>query len=186
MKKLILIFFIGFTFQTFSQVNDKIKKAFALRLIEEEILVIEDKYSKEILLDPNLVNVEVSFLGQYYSDIVFYDFKVGENKIDTNDNKLSIFFNSSSCNTYILAFNLDNNRSYRIKGFYGNDLLFLIKDIYEVDTERKNVKNIINELDNLDVNVDFKSIFNAIKKFDFNADCLKACSEPKEAHSRVK
>jgi hypothetical protein len=156
-----------------------------LHFIEEKILVISDKKTQEVKYDADLVEIQVDNLGNYYSDIMFYKFELGRNKVNVENEKLDVFFNSSSCNEYIIAFNLQNNRSYRLKGFYGNDLLSLVRDIDSSSTVRKKIKNIIDELDDLLIGVNFNDIFKAIKRFDFTADCLKSCTQPKEAHGTI-
>ncbi|MBN9285642.1 MULTISPECIES: hypothetical protein [unclassified Flavobacterium] len=186
MKKLVMVLFLITSLNAFSQANNDIKKSFVLRFLEENIVVVKNKDTKYNLYNPDFIEIEINNLNNYDSDYMFYRFKLGENTIKANDEKLEILFNSSSCNEYILALNIINKKSYRIKGFNGNDFLFLLKDISELSTERKTIKKIVSELDKIHIGVNFTDIYNALKKLDYNADCLKSCSEPKEAHGKVR
>lgn len=88
-------------------------------------------------------------------------------------------------NEYVLAFNINNYTSYRLKGFNGNDLLFLLRDISRISSSKISSKKLLLSLNNLNIGVDFTGIYKALLKLDFDADCLKTCSDGKEAHGTI-
>ncbi|MCD0476766.1 hypothetical protein LPB87_20425 [Flavobacterium sp. EDS] len=190
MKKLILILFFAFSLnchsQTSSTTSSSIERSFILHFIQENVLVIKDKTDKRNVYNPEVINIEIDTLGNYGSDILFCKFKLGKNKIKSMDEKLEIYLKTSSCDEYILAYNIESKEFFRIKGFNGNDLFSLMKSINQSSTEQKSIKKILSELNEINIGVDFTDIYNALKKFNFEADCLKTCSDPKEAHGKIK
>lgn len=185
MKKNLLIILLIYNISGFSQENLNVNNTFSSRFIEERIVLINKKNDKSVLNNSNLISIEVDSLNNYNSDILFYRFKIGKNKIQPLDENIEISFNSSSCNEYVLAFNLNNYSSYRLKGFNGNDLLFLLRDINRLSSSKISSKKLLLLLNNLNIEVDFTGIYKALLNLDFEADCLKTCSDGKEAHGKI-
>jgi hypothetical protein len=185
MRGLLLIILFIYSITGFSQKSSYIKTAFGLYFIEEGIIVINNKLDKSILYNVDLINIEVDSLNNYSSDLLFYRFKLGKNTVTCLNDKIEVSFNSSSCDEYILAFNINNNSSYRLKGFKGNDLLFLLRDIDKLSSSKNSSKKTLSSLNNLNIGLDFMAIYKALLKLDFEAECLKVCSEGKEAHGKI-
>ena len=97
-----------------------------------------------------------------------------------------ISFSSSSCTDYILGFNINSQTTYRLKGFNGNDLLFLIRDINNISSSKSSSKKLLLSLNDLNIGLDFSAIYKALLNLNFEAECLKICSDGKEAHGRIK
>lgn len=184
MKKIILFTLLINTANVFSQNNEIVNNAFGLHFIQEKIMLIKNTTDSTILQNANLINIEVDSLNNYNSEIVFYKFKLGTNKVNILNNQIDVSFNSNSCGEYILAFNLRNEISYRLKGFNGNDLLFLLRDINYVYNPKKKHKNLLSSLNNLKIGLDFKAIYNDLLNLDFESENLKVCSEPLAAHGK--
>lgn len=185
MKSFLLILLLIYNTIGFSQGKPNINNAFGLRFIEERIVVLNNNNNNNVLNNPNLISIEVDSLNNYNSDILFYKFKLGKNKVQPLDESIEISFNSSSCNEYVLAFNINNYTSYRLKGFNGNDLLFLLRDISSISSSKISSKKLLLSLNNLNIGVDFTGIYKALLKLDFEAECLKTCSDGKEAHGTI-
>lgn len=185
MKRLILITLCVYNLNMFSQTSKNIGTAFGLHFVEEGIMVLNNRSNKNILYNTDLINIEVDTLNNYNTDILFYRFKLGKNEVQSLDESIEISFNSSSCNEYILAFNINSRISYRLKGFNGNDLLFLLRDINNLSSFKISSKKLLLSLNNLDVGVDFIAIYKALIKLDFEAECLKVCTDGKEAHGKI-
>jgi hypothetical protein len=183
MKKIIILVIIVNAFNVFSQKNN-VSNTFGFHFIQEKILIIKNTTDDKISYDLNFINIEVDSLNNYDSEIVFYKFKLGSNKVNILNNQIDVSFNSNSCNEYILAFNLRNETSYRLKGFNGNDLLFLLRDINYIYNPRKKYKNLLSSLNNLKIGVDFKAIHKDLLNLDFESENLKVCSEPLAAHGK--
>ncbi|OYQ49256.1 hypothetical protein CHU92_00405 [Flavobacterium cyanobacteriorum] len=185
MKSYLLIILSIYNAIGFSQEKPNINDAFGLRFIEERVIVLNKKNDKSVLNNPNLISIEVDSLNTYNSDILFYRFKLGKNKVQLLDESIEISINSSSCNEYILALNINNYTSYRLKGFNGNDLLFLLRDINRLSSSKISSKKLLLSLSNLNIGVDFSGIYKALLSLDFEAECLKTCSDGKEAHGKI-
>lgn len=186
MKSLILIAMCLFNLNVFSQINKKVVTAFCLHFVEEGIMVLNNKSNNDILYNIDLVNIEVDTLNNYNADIVFFKFKLGKNKVQSLDDSMEVSFNSSSCSEYVLAYNIYSYHSYRLKGFNGNDLLFLLRDIKNSSSSQSSSKKILLSLNNLNIGLDFMAIYKALLKLNFEADCLKVCSDGKVAHGKVR
>lgn len=185
MKSFLLILLSIYNTIGFSQEKPDINNAFGLRFLEERIIVLNKKNDKSVLNNPNLIRIEVDSLNNYNSDILFYRFQLGKNKAQPLDENIEISFKSSSCNEYVLAFNINNYTSYRLKGFNGNDLLFLLRDINRTLSSKTSSKKLLSSLNDLNIGVDFKGIYRALLSLDFEAECLKTCSDGKEAHGKI-
>lgn len=186
MKNFILIISLTFGFNCFSQTNSKLEVSFLLHFLEERILVIETKSDKQKMFSPEKISISIDTLGYYGSDFIFCKFKIGKNSIKATDTKVEIYFNSSSCTEYVLAFNSIDNSSYRLKGFNGNDLFFLLKDIKRESINRNFIKQVLHELNDLNLGIDFHKIYTALKRMDFDSNLLKTCINPKEAHGKIR
>jgi hypothetical protein len=183
MKKIIILVIIVNALNVFSQ-KKNVSNAFGLHFIQEKILIMKNTIDDKISYDLNFINIEVDSLNNYDSEIVFYRFKLGSNIVNILNNKIDVSFTSNSCDEYILAFNLRNETSYRLKGFNGNDLLFLLRDINYIYNPKKKYKNLLSSLNNLKIGLDFKAIFNDLLNLDFESENLKVCSKPIAAHGK--
>ncbi len=183
MKKFFTIVFLATFLISYSQ-NNNIQKSFLLRFYEEEILIVKDKQNKSIY-DIDKLNIKIDTLAEYGANVVICKFVFGENRIKSLDENLNITYNSSSCRDYIMAYDVFNKTTYRLQGFNGNDLLFLIKDIRESAYNDLPVKKILTRLNRSGAGLDFLAIYKALQKLDFDADCLKVCSDGKPAHGKV-
>lgn len=184
MKKLFLTLLM-FSSIVYSQENE-VQNKFILHLLNEDILIVKNEQNDRNF-DPEKLNIELDTLdSNHYVDVLFLKFKFGESSINVKDNKLEINYNNSSCNEYVLAYNIVNRNSYRLKGFNGNDLLFLIKDLEGLSYTPNTIKKIVADLNELNIGIDFKAIYKALMRLDFNAECLRTCSEGKEAHGKIK
>lgn len=184
MKKIIIYTVLINAFNVFSQKKDIVNDKFGLHFIQEKIVIIKNTTDDKILYDLSFINLEVDSLNNYDSEIVFYKFKLGSNKVNILNNQIDVSFTSNSCNEYILAFNLRNETSYRLKGFNGNDLLFLLRDINYIYNPKKKYKNLLSSLNNLKIGLDFKAIYKDLLNLDFESENLKVCSEPLAAHGK--
>lgn len=186
MKRLILIVLCVYNLNVFSQTSKSISTTFALHFVEEGIMVLNNESDKNIFYNTDLVNIEVDTLNNYNAEILFFKFKLGKNKVQSQDKNTEITFNSSSCNDYILGFNINNQTSYRLKGFNGNDLLFLLRDINNLSSYKSSSKKLLLSLNDLNIGLDFSAIYKALLNLNFEAECLKACSDGKPAHGSIK
>lgn len=164
------------------QNENDINRTFALNFLNENVLILKNIGESNRIYNPDIVKIEVESLGNYNSNISFYKFELGKNKIIPLDKKLDITLQMSSCQEYVIAFNIENHKSYRIKGFDTNDLLFLIRDVDKSLYKRKKVKNILKELNDLSTKVDFICIYNSLKKMNFDSECLKDCIDGKKSN----
>ena len=187
MKRLLLIVLCIYNLNMFSQkrINATTATAFGLHFVGEEIMVVNNRSDKSILYGTDLINIEVDTLNNYNTDILFLKFKLGKNKVHSLDESTEVYFNSSSCNEYILAFNITNHSSYRLKGFNGNDLLFLLRDINNLSSSKSSTKKLLLSLNNLNIGINFTDIYKALLNLNFEAECLKVCSDGKEAHGKI-
>jgi hypothetical protein len=86
----------------------------------------------------------------------------------------------SGCDEYVLALNKFNGKSYRLKGFQGNDFFSLFFDINR-DLKRENKGSLSLKLYRKNSSVDlldFDCLYTAFKSGEFNTEkypCLKSC-----------
>jgi hypothetical protein len=120
------------------------------------------------------------FAGTYY--FLSLSIKEGIKYNDTiikSDSSFFLFI-ENGCANYILAVNKYNGKSYRLKGFNGNDFYNLFADINK-QFEKLNLKkiNIKKFLKEYRVNsVDFNCLYAALKSGEYNKErypCLKSC-----------
>lgn len=185
MKNKLLILFLFFEFFGYGQNIEEIKKQFALSLLNEKIITIKDAVSDNLYYDIDLIPLELDYIGNYFTDIYFYSFTLGKYKVIYDEN-LKIYLSASSCKEYILGFSFDADVKYRLKGFHGNDLLFLLRDIKKTTGYRKSHNEILLNL-NLSINeIDFDEVYQALINLDFDSPSLKNCKEGKKAHGKNK
>lgn len=166
----------------YSQKEDFIKNIFILRFLEEGILVNKDIKTDERIYNSDIIDINIDSLNGYGPNIVFYKFILGKNSIKSLDIRTDISLHMTSCQEYILGYNVENNNSYRIKGFNSNDLFLMLKDISATGSKPKKIKKILTELNDLLIGVDFMCVFKSLQKFDFSSSSLKPCSDAKELH----
>jgi hypothetical protein len=186
MKKLFLITSLVFALNVHSQINYNIERSFLLEFLKENVLIVKTKEGKSIF-DIEKLNIKVDSLNMYQGDFLFFKLDFKNNEIKSAENNLEISYSSSSCTEYVMAYDIQSKSTYRLQGFKGNDLLFLLRDIHKNSYSKGSVKETLSELNDLNIGgVDFKSIYKALRKLDFNAKCLKVCSDGKPAHGRLK
>lgn len=165
----------------FSQ--ERVNHIFTQHLLMDNVLILENK-QQERLYDSSFIELEIDTLSSLFSNFEFYRFIVGKNKVVTSSENLFISFSSSSCKEYIIAFNNFEKKSYKLKGFNTNDLLFLISEIKKMSYEEYNsYKQIIRDLDELNIGINFKKTYNDILNLKLDSHNLKPCSDPRISHS---
>lgn len=185
MKKNLLMLFMLLSICGYTQNVDVINKQFTLSLINEGLLTIEDIEKNKLYYDVDLIQLELDSIGNYFEDIYFYKFTLGENKIIYNKN-IKVSLSVSSCEEFILGFSSDAVAKYRLKGFSGNDLLFLLRDIKITTGYKKSYNEILSNL-NLFINdINFEEVYEAIINLDFDSPSLKNCKDGKKAHGKIK
>ncbi len=182
MKNILLIILSIFSINIYSQENIKSNTSFKLHLLKEGIMILNN--NNDLLFRPDLIKIELDTIGDYNTDVLFLRFKLGENLVHSLDEDIEVYFNSSSCYEYIIAYNVNNHRSYRLKGFNGNDLLFMLRDINISSNSKKSYKRLLIKLNNLNIGLNFKNIYKALLNFKFESECLKVCSDGKDAHKK--
>jgi hypothetical protein len=185
MKNNLLTLFLFFAIFGYSQELEEINKQFALSLINEGIMIIKDVGSDNLNYDIDLIQLELDYIGNYFVDFYFYRFTFGKGNL-TSSEKVNVSFSASSCNEYIIAFTFDGDVKYRLKGFQGNDLLFLLRDIQKTTNYRKRHNEILSDLNLFISVIDFEEVFEAIVNLDFESPSLKNCKEGKKAHGKIK
>ncbi len=115
-------------------------------------------------------------------NFILYKFQLGKNKIKIKSSNKEILFNCSFCETYIITVDSENNNSYRLKGFNGNDLLFLLKEINKNSYKERHYSKIVKELQSFTDKVDFICIYESLIKGKLDSECLKPCKEAKPLH----
>lgn len=97
------------------------------------------------------------------------------------------------CEKYIILFNTRNDRTYRLKGFHQNDLMFLIRDLqqehYDRHGKKLRKKRILKRLSmGLLEEVDIMCIYKGLKSIDKSSNveteydkypCLDRCNDPR-------
>lgn len=135
----------------------------------------------------NIVQLQIDTLKStgFSKDFIFLSIASHKNNIVFNDSAIiykkfnqhvHINIPVSNCDGYILAVNNKTGRSFRIMGFYGNDLLGLIR---EMKISHKNPRNFF--LKNCFVGgVDFNCIYKGIMSKNYDSKksyCLAPCSD---------
>lgn len=185
MKKLFLITSLLLALNIHSQTNNDAEHSFLFNFLNENIIVLKNKDDQKTIFNSELLNIKIDFLNQYGADIIFCKFELGKNLIKTINDKTEIEIHMSSCTEYIMAYDIESKNTYRLQGFKGNDLLFLLRDIRK-HSYAMSVKKTLSELNDLNIGIDFQAIYKALQKLDFSAECLKICSDGKPAHGRLK
>lgn len=184
MKNILLIILYIYSINIYSQEIIKSNTSFKLHLLKEGIMILNKKNNNNLLFRPDLIKIGLDTVGDYNTDVLFLRFKLGENLVHSLDENIEVYFNSSSCDEYIMAYNVNNYRSYRLKGFNGNDLLFMLRDINTSSNSKKSYKRLLVKLNNLNIGLNFKDIYKALLNFKFETECLKVCSDGKDAHKK--
>ncbi len=170
----------------YSQNMDMVKKAFITHLSQEGIMKIKEKDSNKYVdnfyyLDSIDIDLDsITSLPPLHNNIIF-KYELGENQISINSNQLELEFNLSSCNGFILAVS-DEGNSYRLRGFRGNDLLFLLRDIRSSLYEDRSYKQLVNDYHKFIKELDFKCIYESLLSQNLDAECLKSCANSKPSH----
>lgn len=193
-KYKLLVFFVFFFINLYSQNN--VSTVFKTLLILDGCIKEDNQnnVNDTLLLHKNIrieideiysKKIDTVFYPSFFSNYKVFSFTIGVNKIDTNNDD-SIYFSSSTCNKYIIIYNVKNNRFYRIKGFTANDFSFLLKDIIINNENKIKEKDIVSQLDNLDLtDLDFGCIYKAINDIPTNINkypCMNICTDAKPAH----
>lgn len=185
MKKIFLILLAFCSLSSHSQKINAIERQFALHFLQENILEMKDNLTGENCYNIENIRIDLDTLNNYNTDILFFRFKIGKNKLETNNEKWEIYFNSSSCDEYILAFNIYTNNSYRLKGFGGNDFFFLIRDINKLSDPPQKLKKLLSDLNDLNIGINFKNLHKSLLSQNFEDEFLIECLEPKKAHGKI-
>lgn len=132
----------------------------------------------------NSINIEIDTIAKLpiIEDYVIFKFTLGKNKISLVSDNIELNFNSSSCSTFIIAINVINRKSYKLKGFSKNDILFLLDDLKKYHFENYNLKKIAKQIQSYTSELDFLCMYNSLVKNDLESDCLISCNEPKISH----
>lgn len=182
--KVILLVFILSLKSGYSQETDYVSKSIFLKLMDENALKIKDKKDGKLIQDISMIKIEIDTLEYYGADIVLCKFELGNNKITIDSNEIDLSFRMSNCNEYIWAYDFISKRTFKLKGFFGNDLLFLINTIKNRAYERKSTQKILKELTSLNVGLDFCRMYKALISLNFDDPILVVCSEGKISNSK--
>ncbi len=163
------------------------KDIFISYLAQENIIVIKDTVTKRFVNDfkyLDSIEIELDTIVEIPGvlNFILYKFQLGKNKIKIKSSNKEILFNCSFCETYIIAVDSENNNSYRLKGFNGNDLLFLLKEINKNSYKERHYSKIVKELQSFTDKVDFICIYESLIKGKLDSECLKPCKEAKPLH----
>lgn len=127
-------------------------------------------------------NIELIAEDNFYN-LSLYNFEFGHNSFEQDSSNVdNCVFHTSNCLQYMIIYNQKEKISYRIKGFNGNDFLFLIRDL-KVESSRK-IKNkeLVESLFPLVDNLDLNCIYHSLLKRNWDSECLKVCNKPIAAH----
>jgi hypothetical protein len=185
MKKVFIITLFLLALNSYSQINNDIERSFKILFLGENILALKNKEDKKNLYNPEIINIKTDSLSQYGANILFYKFELNKNSITKLDNNIDLEIHMSSCTEYIIAYDVESKNTFRLQGFKGNDILFLIKEIWKYTDRNKSEKKILSELNTLNIGIDFLAIYKALQKLDFEAECLKVCSDGKPLHGKL-
>ena len=120
------------------------------------------------------------FSGNYFFFSLSMKKGVTYNGTTLKSDSSFLLFIGNDCSDYILAINKYTGKSYRLKGFGGNDFINLFFDINR-EFERLNEQKITIKrfLKDYHINsVDFGCLYNALKSGEYNKTkypCLKGC-----------
>lgn len=173
------------TSNVYSQSDREIEKKLILLFLNEDIITLKETDNNNKVYNAELIFLEVDSIGNFDEYVYFFKFELGKNRVKLLEENINSIFNSSSCNQYIFGLNVFNNNFYRLKGFAGNDLLYLLRDIQKSPSRQKEIIKILNDLSILIDKIDFEEVYDAIINLDFDSKSLLNCSEGKKAHGRI-
>lgn len=191
MRISILILLLTFFYQGLCQKKVDGEFIFKTQLFLEKANVTNTKYfetkDKSLLLffERN-IKLKLDTLQSYgFSNNYVFLILPMKNGVMYNDTIIKsdssfFLFIGDNCSDYILAINKSNGKSYRLKGFNGNDFFNLFADINK-RFERLNQRTITVKkfLKEYTVStVDFGCLYNALKSGEYNLlkyPCLKGC-----------
>ncbi|MCA6069498.1 hypothetical protein JI747_020245 [Chryseobacterium sp. RG1] len=164
--------------------SQTVKEKLTINLIEDGILTIQGKNDKNKYYDPELINIQFDTVktSSIYLDENFkiLKFNLKKNNVEYNRDKLVVLFNSSFCETYILAIDSENN-SYKLSGFSKNDLLYFINSIKKIFHD-KSSKYVLTYLKDNIQEIDFDCIYKSLKNEKFDSRCIISCAEGIRSH----
>jgi hypothetical protein len=180
MKKIVLIIIVLCTNSLFSQ-NITIRNQFIIKshLLQEGALSIKDDTTMNTVYRFNLIDsISIKLTAQqvfvYNSNYDFYDFHLNDSTVSIKSKHRIV--SSMFCDRFIIAIKKGTGESYRLKGFNGNDLLFLLSDISKNTSTKKRpkFKKILKELESLYIALDFICIYKSLMT-GLNDECLQSC-----------
>lgn len=188
MKKITILIICFYSIISLAAQNDdtyktNVKDKILTQLYLDDIFTFKDKSGNVIYNYSLLDSIEIDYTfmeyeSEMYLDVDFYKFNVKEDKLILNDEsfELSIGEMYEECTEFILAINTNKlfNYTYKLKGFSTNDLLFLINDLSKGEKDDMKIKEIINEMDDVFVDLDISCLYNSIRKLKFNSNCIKS------------
>lgn len=181
MIKFCVLFIVFFSNSLFSQ---EAERKFVINLMEEGILEIKDRKTNQKKYDMSLIEIDFDTVksSSYYFNENFriYKFNLDKNNVKYDSSKFLALFNSSYCNTYILALDSENN-SYKLLGFQKNDILFFLNATRKIFPDYR-TKDILKFLKNNFNDLDFNCMYNSIKQEKFQEKCIKPCSDGIRSH----
>lgn len=182
MKKLVT-FISFFTFNIIFCQNRDDEKIFISSLINDNILSLQSKENKERIYSSDLIKISLDTLNNdsYYlgTSFKFYKFNLAKNSIEYGSN-IEALFNSSYCEEYILAID-SNKNNYKLTGFRKNDIIYFIEAVKKKFHD-KTTKDILKFLKNNITDIDFECIYKSFKNDNFEAKCIKPCSDEIRTH----
>lgn len=177
MKKTLVLFLFLSVMSGYSQEVNYGSKSIFLKLMDENALIIKNRINSELIHDISKIQIEIDTLGYYGPDIVLCKFQLGKNKIINNSEEIDLSFRMTKCNEYIWAYDFRSKRTFKLKGFFGNELLFLVNIIKNRAYEKKSTKKILRELTSLNVGFDFRKMYKALILSNFDDPILFVCSD---------
>ena len=186
MNKIIIIL-SAFTFLSFQKNNQNANQYFKSCLLGEGIVELRNIKDNKRIYNADILYLETEEIGNYEGYLTFYRYKIGENEISVTDKDVNLGLVASMCKEYIIAHDIESNKSFRLKGFNSNDLFFLIESINKHSYEgKRSAKKILKDLNEfVDIDIDFIKLFKAIKKMKFDSEYLIKCIDGKPAHGRI-
>jgi len=159
------------------------EKIFISSLVNDNILSLQNKENKERIYSTDLIKITLDTLANdsYYlgTSFQFYKFNLGKNNIKYDDN-IEALFNSSYCEEYILAIDSSKN-NYKLTGFRKNDIIYFIEAVKKKFHD-KTTKDILKFLKSNIKDIDFECIYKNVKNENFEAKCVKPCSDEIRTH----
>ena len=185
-NKIVLIL-LACTFLSFQKSNDNVNQYFKSCLLGEGIVELRNIKDNKRIYNADILYLETEEIGHYEGYLTFHRYKIGENRISVTDKNVKLGLVTSSCYEYIIAHDIESNKSFRLKGFNSNDLFFLIESINKHSYEgKRSAKKILKDLNEyVDIDIDFIKLFEAIKKMKFDSEYLIKCIDGKPAHGRT-